>query len=328
MPDTNEQFPGPGASDDAVQTASTTSALLAVLNQQTELLKSQEALIREQAANQALILDQMHTLTKITEKYANASTKYDEKLEYLTHAALAPTLDAVWNFLSENQLGLEATLERLAKTDDSLARFGDGEFQLMLSPWRNLAFQKNSFELIAALESTVASSFDSLMIGLPQFMRNPIYLKVWPKIWGRLSTLLDHTRTYANAHVSRPLAFKFLGDTAVELWREVWRGKSLTIITGKGSRFEVVSELFETSTSIDRIDSTPVNAFADIDRIMGLVGERDSDIFIVSMGPAGTVLSHQIAATGRRALDIGHLSAAYLNVMQGEVLPERTPLVR
>lgn len=285
-------------------------------------------MIKEQAANQVLMLEQLQALTKITEKYANASTKYDEKLEYLTHAALAPTLDAVWNFLSENQLGLEATLERLANSEDSLARFGDGEFQLMLSPWRNLAFQANSFELIAALESTVASSLDSLMIGLPQFMRNPIYLKVWPKIWGRLSTLLDDSRTYANAHVSRPLAFKFLGDTAVELWREVWRGKDLTIITGKGSRFEIVPELFETSTGIDRIDSTPVNAFTDIHRIMGLIAERDSDIFIVSMGPAGTVLSHQIAATGRRALDIGHLSAAYLNVMKGQGLPERSPLVR
>lgn len=61
---------------------------------------------------------------------------------------------------------------------------------------------------------------------------------------------------------------------------------------------------------------------------MGLIAERDSDIFIVSMGPAGTVLSHQIAATGRRALDIGHLSAAYLNVMKGQGLPERSPLVR
>ncbi|MCS4594593.1 DUF1792 domain-containing protein [Brevibacterium sediminis] len=306
----------------------TTSDLLEVLKQQTEVLKIQERLLRRHERSQKELLERVAQLQQDLRKVSELPDSRADILDYFASAALAPTLDSVWNFLSDSQLSLKSTLERLADSNDSFSRLGDGEFKLMLSPWRNLAFQTNSFELIDALECTAATREPNLLIGLPQFMRNTNYLKLWPKIWGRLQTLVHPDQTYGNSHVSRPLAFQFLGESAVQLWREVWRNKSVSVITGKGSRFDIVPALFDSASKIERIDSTPTDAFSDIERIIKIAKTRDSDIFLISLGPAGTVLSRLLAENGRRALDIGHLSGAYLNIFEGFTVPEKTPLSR
>lgn len=317
----NDEYTAPQNEDVVAQ-------MLNLLREQNKTLKTQERLLRRNETNQSLLLEEISQLVKEIRKSAEVPADRSDVLDYFTSAALAPTLDSVWNFLSNAQLSLKATLERLATSDISFARLGDGEFKLMLSPWRNLAFQENSFELIDALENTAASSEPGLLVGLPQFMRNTNYLKLWPKIWGHLETLLNPERTYGNSHVSRPLAFKFLGESAVELWREVWRNKSVAVITGKSSRFDIVPELFDSSTSIHRIDSTPTDAFSDLHRIIQVADSSDADIFVISLGPAGTILAQLLALNGRRALDIGHLSAAYLNIFEGQSVPEKTPMSR
>lgn len=304
------------------------TALVAALAEQTSRLETQERLLRRHERSQKALLASLESVSESISTISSTLTDMRDSGAILEATALAPIFDRVWNFMSERQLSLTDTLDSLANSEISFSRLGDGEFKLMASPWRNLAFQPNSFSLIESLEAIVAKPADGLLVGFPQFMRNSNYKSVWPLIWGHLEYLVPNGVMFGNAHVSRPLAFKFLGREAVDAWREVWRGKAVRVITGKGSRFDYVPALFDSALSFDRFDSLPVDAFSDIDRILAEGLDDDIDVYLISLGPAGSVLSHRMASIGRRALDIGHLSAAYLNAFEGRELPERTPLIR
>lgn len=296
--------------------------------EQTLRLETQERLLRRHERIQKELLENLKLVSENLSKLSTTLTTMSDSSSVIEATALAPTFDRVWNFLSDRQLSLADTLDTLVNTDVSFSRLGDGEFKLMASPWRSLAFQPNSFELIDSLESILKEPTGNLLVGLPQFMRNSNYKAVWPLIWGHLEHLIPDGTSFGNAHVSRPLAFKFLGHDAVDAWRDVWRGKTVKIITGEGSRFDYVPNLFDSAQSLQRFDSVPIGAFSDIDRILSESIDEDTDLYLISLGPAGSVLAHRMAKVGCRALDIGHLSAAYLNAFEGRDVPERSPLVR
>ncbi|MFJ2317205.1 GT-D fold domain-containing glycosyltransferase, partial [Glutamicibacter sp. NPDC087661] len=70
------------------------------------------------------------------------------------------------------------------------------------------------------------------------------------------------------------------------------------------------------------------DAFTDLERVVSETLEKNPDLAIISLGPAGTVLAKKLSERGIRALDIGHLSSSYLNVVQGQARPEHTPATR
>lgn len=249
------------------------------------------------------------------------------ELETIRLSATSEVMQEVSAFhRAQVQTQLE-TLELLATTDASLARFGDGEFRLMLRSDFNLRFQDNSAKLQNDLKNVFMSQQGNLLVGFPQLFRDAHWSGVYQELWGTLRELTTTTSNFACAHVTRPQAFSVLGDRAVELWRQVWEGKKVSIITGEGSRFDLVPELFDNLAGAEFIYSKPVGAYDDLERIESLVMDSDCDMALIALGPAGTVLAHRLADKGKRALDIGHLSNSYENVYKGAPRPEATAIV-
>lgn len=233
-------------------------------------------------------------------------------------------------FTQECQLSFRETVRRLAQTEVSFARFGDGEFKLMLRPDYRLRFQDSSPELSDALRSTLLrTSTDDLLIGFPRLYRDRHWSAVWLDIWLSLDPLLSREYEYGNSHVSRPIFFQKFGEEGVQLWRQVWKDRDVQVITGRQSRFEAIPELFSGVASTRFLWSTPTNAFADIPRLIEVIGDPvEGELQLVSLGPAGTVLTAELAARGHRALDIGHISDSYRNVFHGGAWPERLAITK
>lgn len=74
------------------------------------------------------------------------------------------------------------------------------------------------------------------------------------------------------------------------------------------------------------ISSLPVDAYADLDRLTDLAADHPAELFLISLGPAGTLLADRLARAGRRAIDIGHLSTSLLTA-KGGPWPEQARLV-
>ncbi|QRQ80003.1 GT-D fold domain-containing glycosyltransferase [Glutamicibacter protophormiae] len=218
------------------------------------------------------------------------------------------------------------TINFLAMNNVSFARFGDGEFRLMGHADQDISFQNNSDELRQQLINVVNSKDENLLIGFPQIYQDTNWSSLWAEIWNDVKHLVPKDRIWGNAHVTRPFVFKKYGSEAVDAWRSVWENKSICVITGKSSRFELIPDLFDNVSSVSRLDSVDMDAFHDIERIVAHAELMEVDIFVIALGPAGTVLAYELAKRGIRGLDIGHLSDSYLNVFHNAKRPESKPL--
>jgi|GEM_PF-1064904 len=243
-------------------------------------------------------------------------------------ATSSETMTEVQEFVNARQLTMLATLRHLATTESSLARFGDGEFRLMLRGDFNLRFQRNSPELQSELlEIFQGVEEPGLEVGFPQVFRDAHWTGVWSELWPQLRTRVPERGTYLNSHVTRPTVFDLLRDDAVELWRQVWADKRVALVTGAGSRFEADPALFSSAESTTLVESRATHAYADLDRVVDVVTSGGSyDLALIALGPAGTVLARRLHRAGVRALDIGHLSDSYQNVYAGKPRPEAKPV--
>lgn len=241
--------------------------------------------------------------------------------EVIRLAVSAPALDGVSAFAASKQLGFLETVATIRDNNLSFARFGDGELRTMLRADYKLSFQPNSADLAAGLAAALTPA-DGLLVGFPHVYRDVHWSGVWCDVWGQVEPLVSKFDVMGNSHVTRPIYFQTTGQAGVEAWRSVWDGKTVTVVTGEGSRFDLTPELFDNLAASRFLRSTPVDAFSDMPRIMAELTQDDSDLILIALGPAGTVLASHLAEAGRRAIDIGHISDSYENVFKGGAWPE------
>jgi Glycosyltransferase GT-D fold len=252
-------------------------------------------------------------------------------LEMFRHFVAHDVLDEVDAFTAAHQLGFEQTLQRITAGRTSFARFGDGEFRTMLRPEFNLRFQPWSAGLAGDLRELLKfKDYDPerLLLGFPYPYRNLHWSGVWLDIWAELRPLLPDM-TYGNSHVSRPIFFQQIGPRGVGLWRDVWADRAICVVTGENSRFSLTPELFDNVAATRYVLSTPVDAYADLPRLMKVLEDEDPDqLFLLSLGPAGTLVTAWLARAGRWAIDVGHISDSWANVFASGKWPESLGVTR
>lgn len=269
------------------------------------------------------LAEAVETQNEISRKLLWEAQQARKYSEVMRHTLVSPILDDVSAFASDRQLGLRETMTRLTRNGESFARFGDGELRTMLRSEYKLSFQKNSPALRQALRGCLQEAAPGLLIGFPYVHRDLHWSAVWADVWGQAKPLFERLGTVGNSHVSRPVFFEQFGEEGVELWRQVWSGQTVTIVSGKGSRFEPLDELFGSRRGeLQYVHSAAVNAFEDLDRVLESLSSDTSDVVLTALGPAGTVLAAALAQQGRRALDIGHLSSSYQAALRGGTWPE------
>lgn len=235
----------------------------------------------------------------------------------------AQTLREVQMAIEPRQLDGLATLDALTDTGRSFARFGDGEFRLALRPGFNLGFQSNRDglrdELRALLRTT---STEDLLVGFPHLFRDAHWSGVWADVWPELREVIPGEGSYGDSHVTRPNFFASHGQDGVEAWRRVWDRQRVCVIAGRESRFEMVPALFDNVLSVQTLDAPSTQAYDAIDDIEARARDTRADVFLIALGPTGTLLAARLAAAGRQALDIGHLSSSYRTHFSGAARPE------
>lgn len=255
-------------------------------------------------------------------------------LRVLVDQATAQLHQDVVSTIAPVQLSFAETLRVVNRDRLSLTRFGDGELKLMTDPGHHLQFQRNSPELMRDLRDALAPQGPArgrVLVALPHLFRADLHwIAVWIAVWPMLRPLLDPAARYGNAHVSRPIYFSTEGAAGVDLWRQIWHGREVLIVTGRNSRFDLLPALFDGVARAEFLHTRAENAYADCDAIVEQVRARARPdlLVLLSLGPAATVLAPRIAAAGIQALDIGHISASYLNVFASGKLPEKLGTTR
>lgn len=215
-----------------------------------------------------------------------------------------------------------ATLQKLIETNCSIARYGDGEFNLILN--ESIVFQTNSQELTKRLKEVLRSTNSNVLIAIPDVFTSldkytDSTIKFWRKylVYNRkiIYSLLNLEHQYFDSIVSRPyLGIKNKSECEQYFndFKKVWDNKNVIFVEGEASRLGYKNDLFNNAKSIKRILCPATNAFDKYSEIFDFCITQPKDsLFILALGPTATVLAYDLAQQGFRALDLGHLDIEY-----------------
>lgn len=246
------------------------------------------------------------------------------KLTEKVSRVLRNCLSTIW-YKRVKVLTSEQTLDLIIKNRLSIARYGDGEMDLMIG--KNINFQKNSKELQARLKNIKTN--EKLLVCIPNVFTNQslnkgkiiekeyIFWKKnrwlneykWKKYFSKNILLGD-------AFISRfYLRYKDKSNVQkyIDKLKQLWNDKNIVFVEGVNSRLGYGNDLFDNAKSIKRILCPTANAFEKYEDIMDAIKKYSTteDLLILALGPTATVMAYDLSEIGYQALDLGHIDIEY-----------------
>ena len=226
------------------------------------------------------------------------------------------------------------TIDYILENNCSVARYGDGEFDLLFGT-ADEGYQKRSDKLSEALTDVLKKPSENLLICVPGYINSVIDAKesvaeFWKwYLWlgnkkRKIIQLIDQTigkdYFFGNTQVTRPFdnADPCYAALIFPKIRKIWDNTDLLIIEGEQTRMGVGNDLFSNSRSIKRILAPAVDAFASIDEIRETTKKHyNNELILLALGPTATILASEFSKLGMRSIDLGHLDIEYEWYLRG-----------
>lgn len=220
-------------------------------------------------------------------------------------------------------LELDQTLRKVIDEKCSLARYGDGEFELMAG--RNMSFEFANSEMALRLKNILANPDPRCLNCVPNVFASlgryrTSEANLWRKAALWMRPILRETakdQVFGDTQTSRPYLGVGNGERAEEifgLWKELFSRKDVLIVEGRFSRLGVGNDLFEGAKSIKRIWCPAKGAYAKYDEIKEAVlkyATKDT-LIVMALGATATILAYDLAKLGYWAVDAGHVDVEYM----------------
>ncbi len=210
----------------------------------------------------------------------------------------------------------------------SVARFGDGEFDLIFFT-ADEGYQSRSEELSEELKRVLKNGSPDLLICVPRYINSvkgvkPRVAEFWKwYLWvgGKKKKIIQLLKQnpglnyrFGDTQVTRPFDNEDKEGMLnyFSYMKKIWSGENLLIIEGEQTRMGVGNDLFDNVKSIKRVLAPAVNAFGCVNEIRNFVYENyNNELVLLALGPTATVLASDFSKKGIRALDLGHLDIEY-----------------
>ena len=242
--------------------------------------------------------------------------KLEKRLFQYTHTGKYPKV-----------MSIDETVDIIIKRHLSIARFGDGEFNLCFG--KDLMFQRYDKSLATRLSeilknprkntSCITAIFKFDIHNMSKHWRLFYYQNFY-----KLTNILDTDYVYGNANVTREITKK-----GFENLKPIWDDRKVVFVVGKGSRFEYIEDLYGNARSYTYLYGSPKNAWNEYATLLETCLKEplnEQPLFLISLGPTATVLAYDLSVKGYQAIDLGHLSNIYLKHKGISGSPEGLPL--
>ena len=219
------------------------------------------------------------------------------------------------------------TIDYIRRNQCSVARFGDGELNMILTD-KSIGFQQYNEKLAKQLEMVLTSADPQLLVCLPHTLerfygeceraksfwsRFVIYNK--PSVYQILKrhNLTDYR--FGDTQMTRPYMDYDDDRNARKVYpalKILWEKRNLLIVEGSATRMGVGNDLFANAESVKRVICPAKNAYTSYDLILKTVKELyHGELVLIALGPAATVLAADLSKAGVWAIDVGHLDVEY-----------------
>lgn len=205
------------------------------------------------------------------------------------------------------------TLQRVL-AGASLARYGDGEFNLCNGS--SIPCQRFDSTLQLCLRGILKDSGDCL-VGIPNIHSLTPKHQFWKKYLTLAPALLAAEQEYGSAFISRPDSAPWI-DTG-SFWADLqrlWLGKDVTLV--RGSVRSLVGDDLMGAKSVREIVGPVTDAWAEYDKLRTEIQQIKADVVLLCLGPTATVLAADLCRFGFHAIDLGHVGTFYNKHRRGE----------
>ena len=226
------------------------------------------------------------------------------------------------NSLEINVLGIEDTLNYILKNHCSVARFGDGEMDIITG--HSIPYQDYDENLANELKKIMSLQSDKkFMVCLSDVFENlERYNQSAIDFWkGHLNNNLEMYRSlctgtwYGSTFISRPymdLVDKSVSKEYFYKIKQLWDDRDILIVEGVTSRSGVGNDLFDNAKSIQRIICPSRNAYAKVEKIEQSIEKYGKNrLVLLILGPTAKVLSRRLSNKRYQTIDIGHIDSEY-----------------
>lgn len=212
------------------------------------------------------------------------------------------------------------------KGGGSIVRFGDGEI-LILEGRGAPDYQEYSAELQKSLLKVFKSNNSNLLVCIPRCLNGGKDFSILTTraayFWARfavhnfewLTKHINPEQLYGDTEISRPWIDSLNRERAGYVFQEfknLFRDRKLVIIEGRYTRFGCGNDLILKARKISRIIGPEKNAFNYCSQFIEEATKCDKDsLIIVSLGPAGKVVTYELVQKGYQVWDLGHLDIEY-----------------
>ena len=234
-----------------------------------------------------------------------------------------------------NVMSTTETLKEIL-SGKSIARFGDGELQLIMGmglvgEGDKSEYQVYNKELSNRLKEIVKSPTKNCIVAINSFCDKWIDKKFdeekfswwetfWLTYWKKLKSIYKKGYTYGCAEISRVTFFR---ENDIKDIKKIWNKRKVLFVVGNGSRFVYEKRLFDNIKSAKMLVVAGKSSFGKYDIILNKIKTFDREyLILLSLGPCATVLAYDLSKEGYQALDIGHLPNSYLEAIGERKKPE------
>lgn len=195
-------------------------------------------------------------------------------------------------------LSEDETLDRVI-AGESIARFGDGEFNLIFEGLCKT--QRYEAPIGASLKAILSKG--NCLVGIPRQGIGP-KAKFWQRYNGSPIIKLLKKDVYGSAFITRPDSAPWIDrDDYWDKVRSLWDGKRVTLV--RGSVKSLTGEMLKGAKAVNEIVCPNKNAYSGYQGIIDKIA--DDRIVLLCLGATATIMAYELSLRGQQAVDLGHV---------------------
>ncbi len=217
---------------------------------------------------------------------------YNLNLQYLIEDIVYKASDS--NIKKPKIYNENETLNILLNGNMSLARFGDGEIEIISG--KDIPYQKFDKKLSYRLKEILKNEQENLMVGINHWYFNYIdfrklddfakdfSLYIMPKIRNKLMDYINFDKQYCDAGISK---LDLNSINYYEKFKNLWKGKEIVVVGCKNAINSLKYNIYDCANLINYLYVPNINSYDNYNEILEEIKKFKKDKLIILMaGPA------------------------------------------